>query len=527
MPQQFHDWIFCDDLHTARSGTGEEVRFTRQERAMLAELLARPGTIVTRQRLLDALPRQDGKHIDGSERQVDYLVTRLRRHLGDSARNPRFIATEYGSGYRWIAPQPMPPPLPEGTFLAIQPLHRHLPPAADALAQALNQALGDRIRPPDGALRGTAIAPPPPWQPDPGSACAFVLEISAWADNTLLHAALLLRDARTRQPLHPLRVTHPLAHGHGQLAAQGNAGAIADALLPRIWAHQALQPGEAPTDLPLEMRLHEATRLFGEPLATWRESLAYAETLDQGTHQPAIRDIARAMALLTRIILQSPRTQCLSPQEWDAHEAEIEQLILPHLPAIQGQPLLELAAARLLNTLGGRHAHTAFALARSGFAGTTAFAAAWPTLAQCHVHAGDFSTAHALYERSLELAEPGSQFHIYLLTLRCLACLGSDDREALARCRADLFAAHPPARQDMGFLLHSPDPELPPDVAAVLPMLPEAVLRPMVYLVQRRARGLFASPEHQANLLRGFATHLVRHAGPSVLDDDLRALAGA
>ena len=523
MPQRFHDWTFCDDLHTARSSAGGEVRFTRQERAALTELIARPGTLVTRQRLLEALPRQDGKHAEGSERQVDYLITRLRRHLGDTARSPRFIATEYGDGYRWVATAP--PPEAQTAVIAIQPLHRQMPPAADALARALCEALNERIRPADGALPGAAIAPPPPWQPAPGGACAFVLDISAWDDGTTLHAALLLRDARTRQPLHPLRITHPLAHGQGQLAAQGNAGAIADALLPRIWAHQALAPGVAPADPPLEVRLHEATRLFGEPLETWRESLAYAEQLDGG-HQPAVRDITRAMALHTRIVLQSPRTHWLTPAEWDAHEAEIEQLVLPHLAAITGQPLLELAAARLLGAAGGSHAQAAFDLARSGFAGTTAFAAAFPTLAQCHVRAGDFATAHTLYAHSLELAEPGSQFHIYLLTLRCLACLGSGDRDALARCRAELFAVQPEARQRMGFVLHSPDPELPADVAAALPLLPEAMLRAMAYLVQRQARTLYSQPAHRANLLRGFARHLARRVGPQVLTHELRALAG-
>ncbi|MDR2216582.1 MAG: helix-turn-helix domain-containing protein [Nevskiaceae bacterium] len=524
MSQRFHEWEFSGDLLTARSDAGQELRFTRQERAVLVELLAKPGSLVTRQRLLEVLPRQDGKDTDGSERQVDYLITRLRRHLDDTARKPRFIATHYGDGYRWIAPVSKPPDAPDSAFLVIQPLHRHMPPAADALVRTLCEVLRERIRPPNSAPASVAIAPLPPWRPDPGSFCAFILEISTWTDDTALHAALLLRDARTRQPVYPLRITHPLSRGHGQLAVQGKTEAIASDLLPRIWAHQALNRGEAPTDLPLELRLHEATRLFGEPLATWRESLAYADQLDHGVHQAAVRDVVRAMALLTRIILQSPRTQCLTPQEWDEHEAEIERLVIPHLDAIAGQPLLELAAARLLNSIGGRHAQTALQLAQSGFAGTTAFAAALPTLAQCHVHAGDFAIADALYERSLELAEPGSQFHIYLLTLRCLACLGSGDREALARCRAELFAVHPPARQDMGFLLHSPDPELPPDIAAVLPRLPENILRLMVYFVPRSTRRLFGNPEHQANLLRGFAAHLARYMGPHVLSDELRAL---
>jgi DNA-binding response OmpR family regulator len=54
----------------------------------------------SRQALLDVV---SGPGSDASDRSVDYLVSRLRRKLGDSARRPRYIATHYGEGYIWIA----------------------------------------------------------------------------------------------------------------------------------------------------------------------------------------------------------------------------------------------------------------------------------------------------------------------------------------------------------------------------------------------------------------------------------------
>ena len=38
-------------------------------------------------------------------RSVDILVSRLRQKLGDTAKQPRFIKTVWGSGYAFIGPQ--------------------------------------------------------------------------------------------------------------------------------------------------------------------------------------------------------------------------------------------------------------------------------------------------------------------------------------------------------------------------------------------------------------------------------------
>lgn len=521
MAQRFHDWTFCDQLLSARSAAGDEIRFPRQERALLAKLIAAPHILHTRDGLLAALPRAgdaDGDAESGT-RHIDFLINRIRRRLGDTARNPRFIATQYGEGYLWIATPP--PAIAPGTFVVLLPLHQQMPPAADALAQALCHALRDRIVRPHAA----SIAPHG-WQPVPGDGPAYLLELSAYADAGTLHLALLLRDAQTRQPLHPLRVSCPAASAPADPVLQRSARTLAAQLHTHLWAHQALEPGPAtPATQPLELRLHEATRLFGEQSATWHESLAYVEQLDGGErYRTPAADITRATTLFTRILQQAPHTQILDAAEWDALEEEIERLVLQHLPAIAGQPLLELAASRLLGSLGGRHAETAFGLARSGFAGTTAFAAAFSTLGQCHSQAGEFATAHALYDRAIELAEPRSEFHVYLLVLKCVACIGAGDLTSLAHCRATLFDAKPATRQEAGFVLYAPEPELPGDIAAVLPLLGEALLGQLLYLLQRNARNVFRNPTHQANLLRGPVRHLARYIGPHIIPAPLRPL---
>ncbi|MEQ1571247.1 MAG: tetratricopeptide repeat protein, partial [Myxococcota bacterium] len=65
----------------------------------LASMLRRPGEVVTRAQLKDAL-WPDVRVTDQSLRQV---VRKLREALGDDERQPRYVATLHGIGYRFLA----------------------------------------------------------------------------------------------------------------------------------------------------------------------------------------------------------------------------------------------------------------------------------------------------------------------------------------------------------------------------------------------------------------------------------------
>ncbi|TSJ61055.1 winged helix-turn-helix domain-containing protein [Starkeya sp. 3C] len=96
----FAEMIFDAELLWAARPRGRRVRFTRSERAVLAALIRNAHRIMTRNQLLDAI---SGVGSDAAERSIDFLINRLRGKLGDDARRPRFIATQYGEGYVWIA----------------------------------------------------------------------------------------------------------------------------------------------------------------------------------------------------------------------------------------------------------------------------------------------------------------------------------------------------------------------------------------------------------------------------------------
>ncbi len=81
---------------------GRPVRIQDQPLRFLAVLTERPGTLVTREELRAEL-WADGEYVD-FDRGLNTAVNRLRRALGDSAENPRFIETVPRRGYRFLAP---------------------------------------------------------------------------------------------------------------------------------------------------------------------------------------------------------------------------------------------------------------------------------------------------------------------------------------------------------------------------------------------------------------------------------------
>ena len=76
---------------------GRSVDLTPTEFTLLATLARQPGRIFTRSQLLDAL---HGVAFESYERAIDSHIKNLRRKLEPDPRQPRFVLTVYGVGYR-------------------------------------------------------------------------------------------------------------------------------------------------------------------------------------------------------------------------------------------------------------------------------------------------------------------------------------------------------------------------------------------------------------------------------------------
>jgi DNA-binding response OmpR family regulator len=77
---------------------GQAVDLTATEFHLLATLVRQPGRIFSREQLLEAV---HGVAFDGFDRSVDSHIKNLRRKIEPNPRQPRYIQTIYGVGYRF------------------------------------------------------------------------------------------------------------------------------------------------------------------------------------------------------------------------------------------------------------------------------------------------------------------------------------------------------------------------------------------------------------------------------------------
>lgn len=80
---------------------GSPLDLARREFDLLAYLAARPGTVVSRRELVEAVWRQPAV---GGDQTIDVHLSWLRRKLGETAAAPRYLRTVRGVGVKLVDP---------------------------------------------------------------------------------------------------------------------------------------------------------------------------------------------------------------------------------------------------------------------------------------------------------------------------------------------------------------------------------------------------------------------------------------
>jgi two-component system alkaline phosphatase synthesis response regulator PhoP len=102
-PAETQKIVKIDDLeidqesHTV-SQSGETLDLTPTEFDLLSTMAVQPGRAFSRLQLLEAI---QGVAYEGYERSVDAHIKNLRAKLGDDSKDPRYIETVFGIGYRF------------------------------------------------------------------------------------------------------------------------------------------------------------------------------------------------------------------------------------------------------------------------------------------------------------------------------------------------------------------------------------------------------------------------------------------
>ena len=75
-----------------------QIELTSTEFGLLVALASQPGRIFTRAQLLDAV---HGVAFESYERAIDAHIKNIRRKLEPNPRQPHYILTVYGVGYKF------------------------------------------------------------------------------------------------------------------------------------------------------------------------------------------------------------------------------------------------------------------------------------------------------------------------------------------------------------------------------------------------------------------------------------------
>ncbi len=78
---------------------GKDLNLTTTEFEILGFFLANPGAVMNRDQIMEYLK---GIECEAFNRSIDIAMSRLRKKLGDSAENPKFFKTIWGTGYLFI-----------------------------------------------------------------------------------------------------------------------------------------------------------------------------------------------------------------------------------------------------------------------------------------------------------------------------------------------------------------------------------------------------------------------------------------
>lgn len=508
---------FAPGFLYATDEESREIRFTRAERALLTALAERPGEVVPRTKLLDVM---SGVDADTSDRSVDFVINRLRRKLGDSAREPRYIATQYGEGYWWVPQGKAPRRATAGAFVVVGPIGG-LPAHGGAgkrgwlFAEALRRAL-DKATASERRVVLDEDCPAP--RVFSGARPEYAVELDFLALGERLDCALTLKHFPTGHVLHVARQSLTEETG---VTADAESGAAA--LLEIIWKSMAHRPDTpaSPRDEPLPLRMHRAAELVARemPWAKAEERLRAAIEKSPDDHEA---QLMLATAIHSKYLSGGP-AMFVNPDSLPADEAEMERLVSASTPHIQDNPVLVLAAAKLLYFVGRGHERLALELAEKAFASSTAFAASFAVLGQIWLYEGRLEDATRLFEEGTRLCETGSYFHLYLLILRIQAALAGGRTDTLQSAMTELFSANHGAGLFAAIFAAAALPGgVTPEIRLYADALPPEMAAAHISFSHYLFGRLFKHRQHRINYMMPAISLLASSRGHGFLPDEVR-----
>lgn len=520
-PIRFCDTDFAPDFTRARRDDGADLTFTRGESQVLAILIRNAGRVVTRNQVLDAMSDVGS---DKSDRNVDYMINRLRRKLADSPRDPRFIATRYGDGYVWLPRPAGTRPLATGAHAVVGPVrgYRHLGDAAPQ-ARRLADLFQARFAANFGADRKVVFDPdcPPPsafreGAPQIGVEMTFLRDsagLECIVHATAFRSGMTYSISRHRIPADPARSAD----------LPDAAAALATRLAAEIWKSLTLTASRRE---PLAVAMHNAAQSIQGGLPGWAESHRRLQQLAADSPDDHAIQIMLAANIHSKYVQHGMEILSSGPDTRAEDEARIEALVTANLPHVQHDPFLAATAAKLLFFIDRGYRRMAMDLIEEVHRTSAAVAPSLVILGMLRTFAGQIDDALSALDQAQEMAEPGSELEVYILCLKCQTLMATHDRAGLDAVLARLYALRPPI-QFVYDLLYGPEQAPSPAAAMALQQMTPEQARGLLIFTDYMCGRFFAHEDHRRNTLRVPMALLTRHFGPGIVPEEVLARTAA
>ena len=510
MADSYGDFDFDTGYVQGRRREGTTVAFTRSESRVIDYLIRNNGRVVARSQILDALSDEGS---DKNDRNVDFIINRLRRKLGDNPKVPRYIATQYGGGYAWVAPPVDRRLLAAGADVVIGPLRglRHLHDAEAAARNFANQFL-HQFRGVYGADRTVVFDPDcPPLAAFPANPPKIGIALNFFRVGRSLDCVV---HASAFQSGHTYSLTrHAIPTDTGNDGAAGTTGRLVAQLASDIWKALTMT---ASTAAPLPVAMHNASQSLRGAQPGWSESnRSLAELAARNPHDHAVQ-IMLAVNIHSKYVQHGLELFAAEADTCADDEARIEALVTANLPFVEQDPFLAASAAELLYFLGGGYRQPAIDLIERISMSTNAVAPMLVIMGPIRYFSGHVAEGLLALDQALDLADPGSELEVYILCLKCQALMAVDDRTALDVVLARLYALRPTIQFVYDILYGREDAPSPQAVMAMQNMT-LAQARGMLIFADYLCGRLFDNPQHRRNTLRAPLALLGGHFGPALL----------
>lgn len=508
---------FAPDFTSARRDDGIEITFTRGERRILATLIGRPGRVFSRDMLLDAITEIGS---DSSDRSIDFLINRLRRKLGDNARSPQMIGARYGEGYLWLLKPVGSRPAAAGAHVVVGPVRGTgaLDPDLQGAAMQFVNCFVAQFAPNFGPSRRVVLDPDCPHRSAFGADAPVIgVDLTFLTKAGGLDCVLRATEFRTGRTLSIRRESI----ARGQVTGNGppaEAEALAARIATEIWAGLAV--GTVQSE-PLQVAMQNASLAIADGPHGWAESHRRLQALAAERRDDHVIRIMLASNIRTKYIQHGLEIFGAGEDPTAADESEIEALVTASLPFVQDDPALLASAGDLLFFIGGGYRRMAVELLEDLNRSTVALPSTLMTLGAMRYHVGEIEAGLQALDLAQSMAEPNSEFEIYVICLKCQALMAIDDRERLDEVLALLYRRRPAIRFLYDILYGRPD-ALSPDAQGALAMMTLEQARGILIFADYLCARHFSIAEHRENSLKIPRAVLTARFGPDVLPPPMR-----